>query len=227
MESHVLTAHSPLVDLSVGPDLWGRVFMVAPLVVVGTVEGDGYDLAPKHMAMPLSWEGLYGFVCAPTHATYRNLRAHPEFTVSFPRPEQILQASLAAGGRFEGDAKPSLAAVATIPARVVEPPLVDGCVLYLECELERIVDGLGPNSLVVGRVVAGVGAARGSARAGGRRRRSRPPARSARLPRAGPLRRCTGQPRVPVPDRLPALEATWPTTRQPGSSRSSAAVAGR
>jgi flavin reductase (DIM6/NTAB) family NADH-FMN oxidoreductase RutF len=130
------------------------VFTVAPLVVVGTVEKDGFDLAPKHMAMPLSWEGLYGFVCAPTHATYRNLLEHPEFTVSFPRPDQVVQASLAAGRRFEGDLKPSLAAVTTLPARVVEPPLVEGCVLYLECELERFVDGLGPNSLVVGRVVS-------------------------------------------------------------------------
>jgi flavin reductase (DIM6/NTAB) family NADH-FMN oxidoreductase RutF len=145
---------SAFVELSVGRELWSRVFTIAPLVVVGTLEKDGYDLAPKHMAMPLSWVGHYGFVCAPTHATYRNLLTHPEFTVSFPRPEQVVQASLAAGGRFEADAKPSLAAIPTIPARVVGPPLVDGCVLYLECELDRFVDGLGPNSLVVGRVVS-------------------------------------------------------------------------
>jgi flavin reductase (DIM6/NTAB) family NADH-FMN oxidoreductase RutF len=142
------------VELSVGRDLWSRVFTIAPLVVVGTLENGGYDLAPKHMAMPLSWEGLYGFVCAPTHATYRNLVRHPEFTVSFPRPEQVVLASLAAGGRVEGDVKPLLAAVETIPARVVAPPLVEGCAMYLECELDRFVDGLGPNSLVVGRVVA-------------------------------------------------------------------------
>jgi flavin reductase (DIM6/NTAB) family NADH-FMN oxidoreductase RutF len=147
------TAHE-LVDLAVDRDLWSRVFMVAPLVVIGTVEGDGYDLAPKHMASPLSWEGFYGFVCAPSHATYRNLEHIAEFTVSFPRPEQILDASFSAGGRFEDDRKPSLRAVPTIPARIVSPPLVAGCRLYLECKLERIVDGLGPNSLVVGRVVA-------------------------------------------------------------------------
>jgi flavin reductase (DIM6/NTAB) family NADH-FMN oxidoreductase RutF len=153
-ESHPLSVQPALVELPVAPDLWSRVFTVAPLVVVGTVESDGYDLAPKHMAMPLSWEGFYGFVCAPTHATYRNLLVHPEFTVSFPGPEQVVQASLAAAGRFAGGVKPSLAAVTTLPARVVGPPLVDGCVLYLECELDRMVDGLGPNSLVVGRVVS-------------------------------------------------------------------------
>ena len=106
------------------------------------------------MAMPLGWEGFYCFVCTPQHATYRNVRRIRQFTVSFPRPEQILESSLAAGGRFEGDVKPTLAAVPTIPARVVDGRLVEGCSLYLECELERIVDGFGPNSLIVGRVVA-------------------------------------------------------------------------
>ena len=153
-EPNVLPIRRPLVELSVGPQLWSRVFTVAPLVVIGTIENGGYDLAPKHMAMPLSWDGLYGFVCAPAHATYRNVMSHPEFTVSFPRPEQVVEASLAAGGRSEGDTKPSLAAVPTIPAHLVGPPLVDGCVLYLECTLDRFVDDLGPNSLVVGRVVA-------------------------------------------------------------------------
>lgn len=144
---------SSLVELAVRPGLWERVFAIAPLVLVGTKEGDGYDFAPKHMAMPLGWEGFYCFVCSPRHATYRNLAAHPQFTVSFPRPEQVIESSLAAGGRVEGT-KPTLAAVPSVPARTVDGRLVDGCSLYLECELERIVDGFGANSLVVGTVVA-------------------------------------------------------------------------
>ena len=147
-------AGAALVELPVGPGLWAKAFAVAPLVLVGTREGDGYDFAPKHMAMPLGWEPFYCFVCSPRHATYRNLRAHPQFTVSFPRPQQIVESSFAAAGRFADDAKPSLAAVPTAPARVVDVPVVDGCLLVLECELERVVDGFGPNSLIVGRVVA-------------------------------------------------------------------------
>ena len=143
-----------MIELPVGPELWERVFSVAPLVLVGTKEGDGWDFAPKHMAMPLGWEGFYCFVCTPEHATYRNLKADPYFTVSFPRPEQIMQASFAAGGRFEGDEKPALAAVPRARARVVDGWVVKGCAFYLECALERIVDGFGPNSLIVGRVVA-------------------------------------------------------------------------
>jgi flavin reductase (DIM6/NTAB) family NADH-FMN oxidoreductase RutF len=44
--------------------------------------------------------------------------------------------------------------VTTAPACVVDVPVVDGCALYLECELERIVDGFGPDSLIVGRIVS-------------------------------------------------------------------------
>ena len=53
--------------------IWERFFTVAPLVVVGTREEDGSpDLAPKHMAGPVSWQNFFGFVCSPTHATYAN-----------------------------------------------------------------------------------------------------------------------------------------------------------
>jgi flavin reductase (DIM6/NTAB) family NADH-FMN oxidoreductase RutF len=147
-------ARDGLVELPLGPGLWDRVFTVAPLVLVGTKEASGWDFAPKHMAMPLGWEGFYCFACTPRHATYRNVQAHSQFTVSFPRPDQILETSFAAGGRYQGDAKPALGAVPTAPARVVDGRVVQGCPLYLECELERIVDGFGPNSLIVGRVVA-------------------------------------------------------------------------
>ncbi len=44
---------------------------VAPLVLVGTKERHGWDFAPKHLAMPLGWEGFYCFAFTPWHATYR------------------------------------------------------------------------------------------------------------------------------------------------------------
>ena len=147
-------ATDELVDLSTETPIWERFFLVAPLVLVGTKEGDGYDVAPKHMATPLGRDNYFGFVCTPHHATYRNLKAHPQFTVSFPGAELILETSLAAGARQPDRSKPTLAAVPTVPARAVDGVLVDGCVLYLECELDRIVDGFGENGLVVGRVVA-------------------------------------------------------------------------
>ena len=43
-----------LIAVDVDRPIWDHFFMVAPLVVVGTLEADGQpDLAPKHMAMPM------------------------------------------------------------------------------------------------------------------------------------------------------------------------------
>jgi flavin reductase (DIM6/NTAB) family NADH-FMN oxidoreductase RutF len=91
-----------LIPLDVGRPIWDRFFTVAPLVVVGSKEPDGsYDLAPKHMAMPLGWQNYYAFVCSPRHATYRNIRRERQFTVSFPRPTEIVASSLAASPRCQ------------------------------------------------------------------------------------------------------------------------------
>lgn len=144
-----------LVALDVSEPIWERFFWVAPLVLVGTREEDGsHDLAPKHMACPMGWENYYGFVCTPRHRTYSNIRRDGVFTVSFPRPTQLVLTSLAASPRFDGNQKPALSALPVFPASRVDGVLVDGCYLYLECELDRIVDDFGVNSLIIGRVVA-------------------------------------------------------------------------
>lgn len=140
------------IDVSVVP-VWERFFTVLPLVLVATREGEAYDIAPKHMAMPLGWQNHYCFICTPRHATYQNVRATGVFTVSFPRPEQVAQIAMAAAPRA-GDAKAGLAALTTIPARVVDGVLVDGCLVHLECRLDRIVDGFGDASMITGAVVA-------------------------------------------------------------------------
>lgn len=135
--------------------VWDRVFTVAPLALVGTREPDGsHDLAPKHRSMPLGGRDYWCFACRPKHATHANILARGEFTVSFPRPSQIVEASLAASGRTEAGDKPALAAIATFPASRVDGVLVAGCYLFLECVLHRVVEGLGGHSLIVGRIVA-------------------------------------------------------------------------
>lgn len=147
--------HPPeLVELTVDAPIWDRFFTVAPLVIVGTMEVDGHDLAPKHMAMPLGWSNYFCFVCAPTHATQRNAQRTGVFTVSFPRPGQIVETSMAAAPRVKGTEKPSLSAVPTFPARTVDGVLVRDAYLWLECRVDRVIDGFGANSLIIGQVVA-------------------------------------------------------------------------
>ena len=149
------TTESRLVPLEVHHPIWDRFFTVAPLVVIGTREADGqYDLAPKHMAMPLGWQNYFGFICTPLHATYRNIERERVFTVSFPYPGQVLLASLAASPRCGEDAKPALRAMPTFPAERIDGVFLQDGYLFLECELERFVDGFADNSLIAGRIVA-------------------------------------------------------------------------
>ena len=143
------------VQVPISSPIWSEFFVVAPLVLVGTREEDGgHDLAPKHMAMPLGWQNYFCFVCHPSHATQRNAERSGEFTVSFPGPEGVVEASLGAGPREADGSKPTLEAIPVFPATRVDGVLVCDAHLWLECELERIVDGFGENTLVVGRVVA-------------------------------------------------------------------------
>lgn len=144
-----------LVTLDPRTPAWQRVFTVAPLVLVGTLEPDGeLDLAPKHMATPLGHGGYFGFVCTPAHATYRNVRERREFTVSYPRPGEVVHTALAASPRDEAGRKPALTGYPLLPASKVEGHFFAESYLFLECELHDVIDGFGDDSLIAGRIVA-------------------------------------------------------------------------
>lgn len=143
-----------IVPLPVDAPIWKRLYTVAPLILVGTLDPDGApDLAPKHMAMPLGWSDRFCFVCTPRHSTYTNAVDRGAFTVSYPAPDQVVEVSLAATQREADSSKPALVALHTIPAQNVDGVLVAGAYLYLECALERMVD-FEDASLVIGRIVA-------------------------------------------------------------------------
>ena len=135
--------------------VWDRFFTVAPLVLIGTREGDGFNLAPKHMVTPLGWQNFFGFVCSPHHGTYHNAKHHGAFTVSFPTPSQVVLTSLTAEQRCDTPGnKPVLDALPTIPATVVDGVFLADAYLLFECELHSVQDHFGPNSLIVGEIVA-------------------------------------------------------------------------
>lgn len=142
-------------ELELDEPVWERFFSVHPLVLVGTREEDGgYDMAPKHLAMPVSWLNFFGFVCTPRHATYHNARRTGAFTVSYPKPNQVVATSLAASPRCDDGSKPSLMALPVSPAIEVDGVVVRDAQVQLECRLEKIIDELGDNSLIIGRIVA-------------------------------------------------------------------------
>jgi len=144
-----------VVTLDIGKPIWERFFVVHNLVVVGTRQTGGeYDLAPKHMVIPMGWQNYFGFVCTPRHRTYLNIKQERVFSVSYPRPSQVLETSLTAAPRCEDDSKPGLLTLPTFPAREIDCPFLADSYAYLECRLHRLVDGFGENSLVVGAIIA-------------------------------------------------------------------------
>lgn len=133
-----------LEDLDLRQPIWHRFFWVSPLAVIGTLEPDGrIDFAPKHMVTPMGWDNYFGFVCTPRHSTYVNIERDGVFTVSMPRPDQVLLASLCAAPRCGGEDgdKPVLDTLQTRPATVVKGSFLAQSYLFLECESYKIVDG--------------------------------------------------------------------------------------
>lgn len=146
---------SEMVTLELDHPIWDRFFLPAPLTVIGSREENGdWDLAPKHMVTPLSWDNYFGFVCAPSHTTYTNIQREKVFTVSFPQPDQVVMTSLTAAPRWEDGSKVEVQAVPTIPARFVAGIFLRDSSLLLECELDRIIDDFGSNSLIAGKIIA-------------------------------------------------------------------------
>ena len=150
-----MTSDTIYQELDLDAPVWESFFSVFPLVIVGTREADGsHDLAPKHLAIPMSWQNFFGFVCTPRHATYRNAQRTGEFTVSYLRPDQVLSSSLAASPHCGDGSKPALVALPVEPARTVDGVLLADAPVHLECRVHQVVDDLGENSLIIGRVTA-------------------------------------------------------------------------
>ena len=144
-----------LQQLDTSQPIWDHFFMVCPLVLIGTTDADGApDLAPKHMAAPMGWQNFFGFVCSPRHGTCTNIQRTGEFSVSFPKPEQLLYSSLAASPRDASDRKPILQAFETLACQEIDAPLLDNAYLYFECRHHKTIDGFGENCLITGEIVA-------------------------------------------------------------------------
>jgi len=152
------SARKNLVTIDTSVPIWDQFFTVAPLVLIGTKDQDGAtDLAPKHMATPLGWQNYFGFVCTPSHGTYRNIERTGVFTVSYPRPSQVVITSLAASPRLEEGTKPVIDYLKTFPAENIDGDFVEDAYLYFECRHFKTIDGFGTSCLITGEIIAAYG----------------------------------------------------------------------
>ena len=140
------------VSLDVKETIWDHFYTVAPLVVIGSKEGEGFDLAPKHMATPLGFSDFFGFVCTPRHKTYHNIKTSGHFSVSFVRPDQILLSSLAAMPRcsVEEFTKDITDHIPTLLSQ--NSIFIRDSYVMLDCSLHKIIDDFDDYSLITGKI---------------------------------------------------------------------------
>jgi len=144
-----------LVDVDTSVPVWDQFFTVAPLVLIGTTDPDGsLDFAPKHMVTPMGWQNYFGFVCTPRHSTCGNVERNGVFTVSYPKPSQVLMTSLAASPRLSKGSKPVIDYFETFPAKEIEGEFIEDGYLFFECRHHKTIDGFGENCLITGKIIA-------------------------------------------------------------------------
>lgn len=127
---------------------------MAPLVVIGSKEEEGFDLAPKHMATPLGFSDFFGFVCTPRHKTYHNIKKNLRFSVSFVKPDQVLLSSLAAIPRcaVNSFSKDITNQIPTVISEKGTSIFLQDAYVMLDCVLHKIIDGFDDYSLITGRI---------------------------------------------------------------------------
>ncbi len=149
------STQNTVVQVDTSVPVWDQFFTVAPLVLIGTTDADGsLDLAPKHMVTPMGWQNYFGFVCTPRHATCSNIERSGVFTVSYPKPSQVLMTSLAASPRLERGGKPVIDYFDTFPAKEIDGQFIKDGYLFFECRHYKTVGGFGENCLISGEIIA-------------------------------------------------------------------------
>lgn len=144
-----------MIEIDLDQDVWSQCYTVHSLVVIGSKEeSGGYNFAPKHMAMPLGFSNQFGFMGTPRKSTYRNVKREKAFTVSYPKPSQLVVSSLTATRREDDDSKPILDQVPTVASKVVDGKFIEDSYFHLECKLTECLGKFGEWEIVVGEIVA-------------------------------------------------------------------------
>ena len=127
----------------------------SPVVLVTSV-----DEAGKPNIITLAWAGtinseppMIGISIRPGRYSHASVKGSKEFVVNLPTEEMIrkVDACGVVSGR-ETD-KFSSMGLKPVPAEKVKPPLIDECVVQMECQVKQIIP-LGSHDLFLGQIVA-------------------------------------------------------------------------
>ncbi len=144
-----------MIEIDLDQDVWSQCYTVHSLVVIGSKEETGaYNFAPKHMAMPMGFSNQFGFMGTPRKRTYRNVKREKAFTVSYPKPSQLVMSSLTATRREDDDSKPILDQIPTVASKIIDGKFIEDSYFHLECKLTECLGKFGEWEIVVGEIVA-------------------------------------------------------------------------
>jgi flavin reductase (DIM6/NTAB) family NADH-FMN oxidoreductase RutF len=131
-----------------------RLLTGGPVMLVSTSYRGHHNVMPVAYSMVLSLvPPLIGIALHPSRYTTDVIRKTNEFALNIPTRDllhHIQYLGSLSGADFD---KLELTNLPTFRARLVNAPLLEGCVGWVECSLENMIE-MGDHLLAVGRVVA-------------------------------------------------------------------------
>jgi flavin reductase (DIM6/NTAB) family NADH-FMN oxidoreductase RutF len=131
-----------------------RLLGGGPVLLISTSYRGRPNVMPVAYAMNLSIvPPMIGIAVHPERYTLDVIRKTNEFAINIPSRELLHHVQYLGTLSGEDFDKMELTQLPTIPARKVSAPLLEGCVGWIECAVEDVIE-IGDHFLVTARVVA-------------------------------------------------------------------------
>lgn len=130
-----------------------RLLNPGPVAIVTTSWRAGTNAAPIAWTAPLSMNPpLVGCVIHPHRHTADMIRFSEEFAINIPGPRLLKQTHFLGTQSGLNVNKLEAAGLELFRAQRTEPPLIEGCLAWIECGLQDVI-AIGDHTMFVGRVV--------------------------------------------------------------------------
>ena len=130
-----------------------RLLNPGPVAIVTTSWRAGTNAAPIAWTAPLSMNPpLVGCVIHPHRHTADMIRFSEEFAINIPGPALLKQTHFLGTQSGLNVNKLEAAGLELFRGQRTEPPLIEGCLAWIECGLQDVI-AIGDHTMFVGRVV--------------------------------------------------------------------------
>jgi flavin reductase (DIM6/NTAB) family NADH-FMN oxidoreductase RutF len=130
-----------------------RLLNPGPVAIVTTSWRAGTNAAPIAWTAPLSMNPpLVGCVIHPHRHTADMIRFSEEFAINIPGPRLLKQTHFLGTQSGLNVNKLEAAGLQLFRGQRTEPPLIEGCLAWIECGLQDVI-AIGDHTMFVGRVV--------------------------------------------------------------------------